>query len=199
MRVRLLFWALLAAIVTLAPRPASAQDAGAVGLTMGYPGALGIVWQVTDRFAIRPDVSVTRTSSDSTTTATGLFGGAPLSSTNTSEGWGSAVGLSALVTVGSIDRLRLYVTPRVAYSHASSDSETGFDGGLSALTASTKGVIASGSFGAQYNVHYRFALFGELGAQYASLTTRSDFPGSKSKTDSTSLGLRSAVGVAFYF
>lgn len=199
MRVRQLFWALLAGSLTLATPPASAQDAGAVGVTMGYPGALGIIWQVTDGFALRPDVTVTRTKSESTTTSTGVFGGPALSATNTSTGWGSAVGLSALVTVGAIDRLRLYVTPRLAYSHATSESETGITGALSALTASTKGIIASGSFGAQYNGHDRFALFGELGAQYTSLTTRSDFPGSKTQSDNTSLGLRSAAGVTFYF
>lgn len=196
MRVRVV-WVLLAGLTVCDTRPVSAQSAGDVGVTMGYPGALGVVWHVTDGFALRPDVGLTRTTSDSTTT--GILGGAPLSSTNASRGWNSTVGLSALVTVRNIERLRLYLAPRLAYSHATSDNETGFAGSLSAFTATTKGVIASGSFGAQYNLHDRFALFGELGVQYSTLTTTSDFPGSTTETDSTSYGLRSAVGIAFYF
>jgi len=199
MRARALVWVLLAVVAAVPARPAAAQQAGDVGVTMGYPGALGVVWHVTGGVALRPDVAVTRSTSESTTTSTGIFQGAALSSSNTSEGWNTTVGLSALVTVRTIDRLRLYLTPRVAWSHATSDNETGLTGALSAFTATTKGVVASGAFGTQYNVHDRFALFGELGLQYTTLTTTSDFPGSKNDTDSTSLGLRSAVGVTFYF
>ena len=169
-----------------------------MGVTMGYPGAIGVVWHVTDGLALRPDVTVTRNSSESRTTGE-LFEGQSLSASNTSEGWASAVGLSALVNVRTIDRLRLYLSPRVAYSYSSSENETGLSGALSAFTATTRGIIASGSFGTQYNVHDRFALFGEVGLQYTTLTTESDFPGSSNETDSTSFGLRSAVGVTFYF
>ncbi len=176
MRVRVV-WVLLAGLTVCDARPVSAQSAGDVGVTMGYPGALGVVWHVTDGFALRPDVGLTRTTSDSTTTSTGILGGAPLSSTNASTGWGSTVGLSALVTVRNIERLRLYLTPRLAYSHATSDNETGFAGSLSAFTATTKGVIASGSFGAQYNLHDRFALFGELGVQVLDAHDEIGLPG----------------------
>lgn len=195
MRERVLV--VLMMVATLAP-PAAAQQAGDIGLTMGYPGAAGLVWHITDGLALRPDVSLAASTSDSQTTATGLPAGS-LSSTNRSDGWGGTLGLSALVTVRTIDRLRLYLTPRVAYTHASSTSDTGFAGALSELTATTKGVIASGAFGTQVNLHDRFALFGELGLQYTALTTTSDFPGSTSTTDSTSFGLRSAVGLTFYF
>jgi hypothetical protein len=200
MRVRNLMGALLSGVMllTVAARPAAGQQAGDVGVTMGYPGAIGVVWHVTERFAVRPDVTLTRNTSESRTTSS-LFQGQDLSSTTTSEGWASAVGLSALVTVRTIERLRLYLSPRVAYSHSTSENESGLTGALSAFTATTRGVIASGSFGTQYNVHDRFALFGELGLQYTTLTTKSDFPGSSNETDSTSFGLRSAVGVTFYF
>jgi hypothetical protein len=196
MRVQVLVCGLLLGALA---GPAAAQEAGHVGVTMGYPGAVGVIWHITDRFAIRPDVSLASSTSESETTATGLLGGTSLTSTNKSDGWGATVGLSALVTVRTIDRLRLYLTPRVAYSHSTSDNETGLTGSLAEFTATTKGIIASGSFGTQYNLHDRFAIFGELGLQYSALATTSDFPGSKSETDSTSLGLRSAVGVTFYF
>lgn len=201
MRERNVLGALLSGVMllTVTAGPAAGQEAGDVGVTMGYPGAIGVVWHVTDGLALRPDVTLTRTSSESRTTSSSIFEGQSLSSSNTSEGWGSAVGLSALVNVRTIDRLRLYLSPRVAYSHSTSENETGLTGALSAFTATTTGIIASGSFGTQYNVHDRFAIFGEVGLQYTTLTTESDFPGSSNQTDSTTFGLRSAVGVTFYF
>ena len=200
MRVRLMGALLAGAMVlAMAARPVSAQEAGDVGVTMGYPGAIGVVWHITDGLAVRPDLTLSRTTSESRTTSSSVFGGQSLSSSNTSEGWGTTVGLSALVNVRTIERLRLYVSPRLAYSYSSSDNETGLTGSLSAFNATTTGIVASGSFGSQYNVHDRFAIFGELGLQYSSLTTESDFPGSSNQTDSTSFGLRSAIGVTFYF
>jgi len=186
-------------MLVLAARPATAQQAGDVGVTMGYPGALGILWHATEGIALRPDIALTRSTSDSTTSETGIFGGSGFSSTSSSAGWGTTVGLSVLVNVRTIERLRLYLTPRVAYSRSSTDNESGLSGSLSAFAATTKGVLASGSFGSQYSLHDRFAVFGELGLQYTTLTTTSDFPGTRSDADATTFGLRSAVGVTFYF
>lgn len=193
MRARNLIY-LVVVLAVSAARPVAAQDAGAVGVAMGYPGALGVVWHVTDGIALRPDVSVTRSSSE--TTSTGL--GGTLTTVNTAEGWNTAVGLSVLVTVKTVERLKVYVAPRLAWSYSRSDNESGA-GTAIAFTTTTKGVIASGSFGAQYLLHDRFAIFGELGLQYSGLDNTSDFSGSRSSGDSTTVGLRSAVGATFYF
>jgi len=179
--------------------PAAAQDAGAVGLTMGYPGAVGVIWQINDRLAVRPDLTLSRGTTESTTAGTGSFEGLTLSGTSTSEGWSTGLGLSALVTLKTIDRLRLYLAPRLAWSHSSSENKTGLGGDLSGYSSSQQGPIVSASFGSQYGLHDRFAVFGELGVQYSAIESRSDFPGSRITTDTTSLGLRSAVGVAFFF
>ena len=196
MRVRVLLGVVM---LVVAARSAAAQEAGDVGVTMGYPGALGVVWHVTDGIAVRPDIALTRSTSESTTSATGVFGGSGLSSTSTSEGWGTTVGVSVLVNVRTIERLRLYLAPRLAYARSTSDNESGLSGALTGFTAKTTGVLASGSFGSQYNVHDRFAVFGELGLQYTTQTTTSDFPGSSTEAEGTTFGLRSAVGVTFYF
>ncbi len=186
-------------MLVVAARSAAAQEAGDVGVTMGYPGALGVVWHVTDGIAVRPDIALTRSTSESTTSATGVFSGSGLSSTSTSDGWGMTVGVSVLVNVRTIERLRLYLAPRLAYAHSTSDNETGLSGALSGFTAKTTGVLASGSFGSQFSLHDRFAVFGELGLQYTTQTTTSDFPGSSTEAEGTTFGLRSAVGVTFYF
>lgn len=197
---RVLMSALLAGVMTMAAQPAAAQGAGTVGVTMGYPGALGVVWHITDRLALRPDVAITRTDAETVTTPTGSFAGVPgLTSTSRSESWGSTVGLSALVTVSTIDRLRLYLVPRVAYSRTTADNETGLEGALSGYESTTTGVTASGSFGTQLSLHDRFAVFGELGLQYSTQSTTSDFLGARNESEGTSFGLRSAIGVTFYF
>ena len=61
---------------------ASAQEAGQAGVTMGYPGAIGIVYQISESVAVRPEFSFSRNTSsaasgvvvpsESTTWATGL-------------------------------------------------------------------------------------------------------------------------------
>lgn len=186
---------LVVVLAVSAARGAAAQDAGAVGVVMGYPGALGVVWHVTDGIALRPDVSLTRSTSE--TTSTGL--GGTLTTVSTGEGWNTAVGLSALVTLKTVDRLRLYVAPRLAWSYSNSENGSGAAGTGIAFTTTTKGLIGSGSFGTQYQLHDRFAIFGELGLQYSGLDSTSDFPGSRSSGDSTTIGLRSAVGATFYF
>ncbi|MCC6989245.1 MAG: hypothetical protein IT181_09625 [Acidobacteria bacterium] len=196
MRVRVLLGVVM---LVMAARSAAAQEAGDVGVTMGYPGALGVVWHVTDGIALRPDIALTRSTSESTTSVTGVFVGSGLSSTSTSEGWGTSVGVSVLVNVRTIDRLRLYLAPRIAYARSTADNESGLSGALTGFTAKTTGVLASGSFGSQFSLHDRFAVFGELGLQYTTQTTTSDFPGSSTEAEGTTFGLRSAVGVTFYF
>lgn len=196
MRVRVLLGVV---ILVLAARSAPAQTAGDVGVTMGYPGALGIVWHVTDGIAVRPDVALARSTSAATTAATGVLAGAGLSSSSTSEGWGTTVGVSVLVNVRTSNRLRLYLVPRLAYARSTADNESGLSGALTGFTATTTGVLASGAFGSQFNLHDRFAVFGELGLQYSTQTTISDFPGTRTEAEGTTFGLRSAVGVTFYF
>ena len=51
------FLFLAAGLVVLAGREAGAQGAGKTGVTMGYPASIGIVWQASDKVAIRPELS----------------------------------------------------------------------------------------------------------------------------------------------
>ena len=50
------------ALVVLSARPSNAQDAGHVGLTIAFPAAVGVIWQATDRLAIRPDFQFSQSS-----------------------------------------------------------------------------------------------------------------------------------------
>lgn len=53
------------AVLLCASLPAAAQESGQVGVAMGYPGSIGIIWHASERMAIRPDFNVAQTSSES--------------------------------------------------------------------------------------------------------------------------------------
>jgi hypothetical protein len=178
--------------------PATAQEAGDVGLTMGYPAAVGVIWHITDAIAVRPELTVSTSTTESTSTTSGFGGGANLVSTTTSTSWTTSVGLSALFYVKTLDRVRLYIAPRAAYLRTSIDIDD--DQPLAgSFDNSSSGFVAAGAFGAQYGAHERFAIFGEVGAQYTSQSSTSAFSITRNRSESRTAGLRSAVGVTLYF
>ena len=179
------FALLIAAVAVLsAARAARAQERGDVGITMGYPASAGFVYHLTDRLAVRPEVSFTFSDSASEgettllTTDSTLFG----------------TGVSAILYLARYDRLRTYVSPRYTYARAKSTSESPFSG-TSRTTISSHTV--AGTFGAQFSLHERFGVFGEVGVAYTSQSNRSDVI--DVLVDNDSVASRTGVGVIFYF
>src|SRR5690349_6856829 len=80
---------------------ADAQDDPRVGLTMGYPTAIGVLWHVSDRIAVRPEIDFSR----STATSEGT---SPLGSLNDDETTSHVIrpAVSALFYVTQRDQLR---------------------------------------------------------------------------------------------
>jgi len=198
----------------LIPRAAAAQDTPRVGLVVGFPAQVGVVIRMSDRVAIRPAVSAARNTVETTTTTTIpiLFpAGAPATTTRTTttESSSVSVDLSGIVYLARPDALRTYVSPRFAVSHGSSTlPSTSIDfstGGTTTTTVTTTTMSSSsyevsGSFGAEYTLGRRFAVFGEAGPRYrwanpgpftATFTT--------SSSKSRSVGIQSGVGVVVYF
>src|SRR5262245_39148814 len=91
----------------LCARSVSAQDAGSVGVTMGYPGSVGVLWNVTEGVALRPELSFSHLSTDTETS--------PLGVVASNDGNTVSAGLSALFYVAKWDMLRIYLVPRYAY------------------------------------------------------------------------------------
>jgi hypothetical protein len=204
-----------AATLLLSPLTVRAQDDPKVGLTMGYPSAVGVLWQVNNLVALRPEFTWTRTSSDSPTTTDPL--GNPVAGSS-SDTWTTGVGFSALFYLHRYDNLRTYVSPRFTYSRTSGLTDiTG-----SSVSSSSDGWVysTSGSFGAQYGLGRHFAVFGEIGMNYASTTTRTSVVESRTvvvsvgpagpaistttftvRTDqhSNQFSTRSGAGIVFYF
>jgi len=89
------------------PAPAYAQDKGDVGLTMGYPNAIGVIYHVSDRFAIRPEITFSTSSGKNES---------PLSTTE-GDTVSVGVGVSGIFYLRQWDKLRTYVCPRYTYNH----------------------------------------------------------------------------------
>lgn len=158
--------------------PAAAQDAGDKGLTVSAPSAIGFIWHVSPRWAIRPEFSFSLGESDGD--------GSTLDISSHSV---SLAG-SALVYLGRWENLQTYASPRLSYAWSGSSIESGVD-------TSQDGWGLSGSFGAQYSLGERFAVFAEAGLAYSS---------SSSETSLTTLnrsawtfGTRTQIGATLYF
>ena len=97
-----------------------AQEPGDVGLSMGTPRPLQVIWHVTSRVAIRPEVSLNWTSTE-------LEIDLPIEGGDTStDTFSTAVGVGALFYLNTTDRLRTYVSPRITYVTTSIDTEGPF-------------------------------------------------------------------------
>lgn len=163
---------------------ASAQDKK-VGLTMGYPSSFGVVWHVSDKVALRPELSIAGASNGTN--------GSGFSSDSDSTAIGT--GISALFYLNTTDKLRTYISPRFTYAHSTTEQD------LSSITNSTaKGTTnttgGQGSFGAQYYVSNRFAVFGELGFGFTHNESKSSL--TPTTSSGSAWGTRSAVGIIFY-
>jgi hypothetical protein len=199
----------LVAVALLAGRVAKAQDAPRVGVTMGYPSAVGVVWNVASRLALRPEVTLSGQSSDSS------IGNILGTGTGSNEdGVNVGVGLSGLIYVGRWEALRTYVSPRFTYTHTRTTSTA--IGASSSSEATGRSYLTSGSFGAEYGFARHFGVFGEVGLGYTAATnslsstlavTVSSNPSSpvisvvntRSDTHARTWGPRSGVGVIFFF
>ena len=159
-------------------RAANAQERGRTGLTMGYPASVGVVWQPSDGFALRPEISFSTTSIDSS--STGLRG-------TTSVG----VGLSGLFYVAKWESLSTYVSPRFVYNRLSS--------GESPLATNINSYALIGSFGTQYALNRRFGVFGEVGVGYGHEEVETNGTTFNLTTKSNSWNTRTGIGVMLYF
>jgi hypothetical protein len=202
--------AFISGAILLGGSQASAQERGQVGLTMGYPAAVGIAWHATDRLGIKVETNFLTASSE-------LESG-PLRSDREVESNSFGFAVAGLFYLGRSDNVSTYFSPRYAYSRTTSELE-GSDAfvipvellsglGLSGLPSlpilprdirtETTGHAVSGSFGVQYSPVRRFSIFGEVGLDHTSQESEtSSFL--SSETEASSFGIHSAVGVILYF
>lgn len=189
-------------------RGVSAQDPPRVGLSMGYPATIGVIWEVNERFALRPEIGVQRSSADQTDAISfGLSAGDSLDtstivSTSTSDLTQVNAGLSALIYLSHHDALCTYVSPRWAYSRTSNSLHSTLSE-VRNFGSSASGQSLSGSFGARYALGRRFGAFGEVGLSFTRVVTSPDERSmalfGSAQDVSRSFNTRSAAGVILYF
>jgi hypothetical protein len=168
------------------PCHVSAQEKGHAGITMGYPASIGLVYHVSDKIAVRPDFAFSHSTGETDTPVGSL----------TSDSSSFSVGVSALFYLREWDKLRTYVTPRYGFSRTTSDTDSILVGG-SLVHTSTITHAFGGLFGAQYSLHRRFSLFGEVGFNVSHGTGTSN--SSSTTSTSNSIASRTGAGVIFYF
>jgi hypothetical protein len=196
--------AVSAAITLLLPAVAAAQDTPRIGLVMGYPAQVGVLWTVAARLAIRPEVNWTRTTTETVSTAT-VFNGTGVTTTSvttTSHSNAIGTGVTALLYLTQRDALRTYLAPRYSYAHTttSTDLSSPLANVVPAPTeASTSTHAVSGSIGAQYSVARHFGIFGELGLQYSHNAISPSSSVLRTDAKQTAIGLRSGAGVIVFF
>lgn len=174
---------------------ASAQERGQAGVAMGYPASLAVIWHATDRLALKPDFTISKNSTENTTSRT-----SGVTSTSSTDAWATGFGLSALFYLSKSDNLSTYVTPRFGYSWTSIEGESTLQYGtqFSTDTKTTSTTLSvSGAFGAQYAVSRSFSVFGEVGLSYSDLHVETDPAAGES--NGWGLGVRSSAGVILYF
>ena len=160
---------------------AHAQESKTLGVTIGYPSSLGVLWRAADTFAVRPDFT---------------FSG---NSLNLPEGAGSSgasnvgVGVAVLLYLKSDDHLRTYIAPRFDYGYTRTHSDTT---ATSSMSSSRWGAGATGLFGTEYSPVTKFGIFAEVGFGFSHSTVPSLSGGSNGTANTW--GTRAGVGVVFY-
>ncbi len=181
--------AFTAALALGTPVLAAAQDHGKVGLTLGFPGDVGVLWHVSESIAVRPAVTFSHSSADS-------------SAGGSSDGWGAGFSLSALFYVKKYDNVRAYLSPQFDYSHVSTSvTPSSAPGPVANVTTATTTTTSSntgggGAFGAQYTPTPHFSVYGELGLAFQH--HRTNLASSLGPVTGSTWGTFAAVGVVFY-
>lgn len=161
------------------------REGGRIGLTLAYPasgvssGLIGLIWQASDRLALRPEVSISaRIAGDST-------------NSGANDSWSLGATLTVLCYVGRREGVAAYVGPRLSYSWAWSGG-----GGTDTRNAGY-GVGVNG--GLQYSLTKKIVLFGEVGLGYLFTTYAYNGATYGQRNTSHSISSRSALGLNLYF
>lgn len=196
------FLATASAVLLLTAGSAFAQESGKVGLTMGAPSALGVIWHATDRIALVPKITFSTSANESRIDSDFTVNGVVVSTvtlTSESDSWTIAPGLDVRLYAARWDNVAAYIAPGVSYQRGSTTTTTSSTSPLGSPLSETRtyrntGFDVRGVFGVQYTPHPRFGVYGEFGLRYAHSRQRLASEITSDATSSTS-----AIGAVFYF
>lgn len=162
---------------------AAAQETGKTGVTMAYPGSIGVIWHASDTVAIRPAFSFNHTSGESS-----------IGSDNHS--WGLGFGLGALFYLRKYDSVRTYVSPQFSYSRTNiTATPVSTSGTLPEIASHNDATGGAGTFGAQFFATPHFSVYGEAGIAFTHHKTAT---GSSTAVKGSTWGTVAGVGVVMY-
>ena len=197
--------------------PAAAQNERRIGFSFAFPSAVGVQWDVTDKFSLRADGDFLHNRSELTSDLDflppSLVGSSLPSTTTVNTSQVVSIGVTAMWAIHSSDQLKVYVAPRIAVNILNRESETNYDVSgippalLAILQLPAQGETRSETdtmpeysvgLGASYRLASRFAVFAETGFSYSrgSLGIGS---GLGLESRQTTFGLRGGVGGILYF
>jgi hypothetical protein len=173
------FLTLACALVVCVAAHAGAQDTGKIGITMGFPSAVGVLWRATDSVAIRPTLTFGRSSNE------GSFA---------IDNWNLGLDVGALFYIKKYDNVRTFLSPRFSYTRATFSSPSNGNASIESTSNSTGG---AGTFGAQFDASRRFSVYGEVGVAAAHHKTEGN-GGILTSSKGTTWGTVAGVGIVFY-
>jgi hypothetical protein len=201
--------------------PAFAQDEPRFALVASLPTpAVSIQWEVSQKLALRFDGRYSFQSETVEESSTGgalehiyndgttsqvIFAGSGTASRLESTSHSAVIGVTGIFTIHRADLLRLYVAPRIAVTLSRARIMLPGQQSLPDLTGrplvpttatyedSSASPAVSASFGAAANLHRHFALFGEVGLNYA----RNDSPLLDAGISASGIGNGDTTSTAF--
>lgn len=189
---------LVLALVFLTAASALAQDAPKIGLTAGYPSAIGVLWQLSDHVAVRPEIDFNRSTMEfpiSTPAGT--------SSSSSSSGLAVGTGVTVLMYGRRVDGFRPYAGPQFRFSRDRDSFDHTILGATTRTETTTETWLVGGLVGGQYSFGRRFGIFGDAGFSYSRVQSRGQttagFGASWRRTSSSGLATRTAVGIILGF
>jgi hypothetical protein len=181
------------ALVVLSAGTSAAQDGGKTGVTMGYPASIGLVWHANKNVAIRPELSL----SGSSSSANGSTGSPGITTSIEGDGLALGTGVSVLFYLHTYDHLRTYFSPRFTYAHTRSTTTSSTSVGSFETKTTSYSLTGNGSFGAEYALSDKFSAFGEVGFGFGH--SKNSSSSSSIKPTANNWGTRTGVGVIYYF
>ena len=209
--MRLLTACVLVTVVMFAA-PALAQDDRRIGLLFAYPGAVGVQWDVSDRFGVRVDGTYDRYQNTVMFDYSRILPapGSPIPPRESiSTHHVASIGVSPLIVIGAPNAFKMYVAPRVGMGINHGPGASGalivvFEVVEEVRTQSvTSRVVPSQreytldagvAAGAAYLFSDRFAFFGETGFSYDRNTGSA-----RSEAKRSFMRLGAGIGGILYF
>src|SRR5262245_43154640 len=114
-------------VVVLTAASAFAQERGQVGIAMGAPSNVLVIWHATDRVAVVPKISFSNNSTDSRIESQLTINGVVVTTTTitvASDAWAASPGFDLRFRVGRWDTVSAYVAPGYTYLRSSTTTVT---------------------------------------------------------------------------